>query len=254
MTGIGPFWIDPGDNRAKFPDVSLALREPNGLLAVGGNLTPRRLISAYMQGIFPWYSQGQPILWWSPDPRAVLFPEKLKVSRSMRKEIRKGELTVTFDKAFREVVAACAQPRANSQGTWITPAISDAYTHLHKLGIAHSVEAWRDGKLVGGLYGVAIGKVYFGESMFSRETNASKLAFIYLVHQLAEWNFQLIDCQIQSDHLRSLGSEDLPRTQFLQILKQHCVLQRDKQKWALDSDSILAFYRGEQLHARTAES
>jgi leucyl/phenylalanyl-tRNA--protein transferase len=242
MTGIGPFWIDPNDSRAKFPDVSLALREPNGLLAVGGDLTPRRLITAYMQGIFPWYSQGQPILWWSPDPRAVLFPHRIKVTRSMRKVFRNGGFEVTFDRAFRDVLAACAQPRANSQGTWITAEIADAYLHLHRLGLAHSVEAWKNGKLVGGLYGVAIGRVFFGESMFSRVANASKIAFISLVHQLEAWDFAVIDCQIQSDHLRSLGSEDIPRAKFVSILKRDCRMHADRKKWSLDFDFVSSLY------------
>ncbi len=244
MTGIGPFWIDPNDHRAKFPDVSLALREPNGLLAVGGDLSPRRLINAYMQGIFPWYSQGQPILWWSPDPRAVLFPRNIKVSRSMRKAFRGGGFNVTFDRAFRDVLAACAQPRPNSQGTWITSEIADAYFQLNRLGLAHSVETWKDGKLVGGLYGVAIGRVFFGESMFSRVTNASKLAFISLVHQLDAWEFSVIDCQIQSDHLRSLGSEDIPRAKFVSLLKRDCHMDSERKRWLLDYQRIASLYTG----------
>lgn len=243
MTGIGPFWIEPSDKRVQFPDVSLALKEPNGLLAVGGSLTPRRLLTAYMQGIFPWYSQGQPILWWSPDPRAVLFPANIKVSRSMRKEIRAGRFQISVDQAFRDVIQACAQPRANSQGTWITSEIIEAYCHLHGIGLAHSVEAWYDGQLAGGLYGVALGKVYFGESMFSRVTNASKVAFIYLVHQLAAWNFEVIDCQIQSDHLRSLGSEDIRRTEFIGILQRSCHLPYERTAWSIDADAIAALYR-----------
>jgi leucyl/phenylalanyl-tRNA---protein transferase len=243
MTGIGPFWIEPSDKRVQFPDVSLALKEPNGLLAVGGSLTPRRLLTAYMQGIFPWYSQGQPILWWSPDPRAVLFPAKVKVSRSMRQEIRAGRFQITVDRAFRDVIQACAQPRPNSHGTWITSEIIEAYCHLHGIGLAHSVEAWHDGQLVGGLYGVALGKVYFGESMFSRMTNASKVAFIYLVHQLAEWNFAVIDCQIQSDHLRSLGSEDIRRTEFVNILQRSCHIPHERAPWSIDADAIASLYR-----------
>jgi leucyl/phenylalanyl-tRNA--protein transferase len=226
MTGVGPFWIDPNDNGTRFPDVSLALREPNGLLAVGGNLSPRRLVAAYMNGIFPWYSEGQPILWWSPDPRAVLFPDKINISRSMRKELRGGKFEVSLDRAFGDVIEACAQPRAKSQGTWITSDIVEAYDHLHRMGLAHSVEVWHEQRLVGGLYGVAIGRVFFGESMFSRMTNASKVALISLVKQLRAWDFAVVDCQIQSTHLRSLGSEDLPRAEFIALLKQHCRLER----------------------------
>lgn len=239
MTGVGPFWIEPNDRNVKFPNVALALKEPNGLLAVGGNLTPRRLLTAYMQGIFPWYSQGQPILWWSPDPRAVLFPARVKVSRSLRKEIRNGHFEVTLDRAFRDVIQACAQPRPNSAGTWITPEITEAYCHLHSMGFAHSVEAWHDGKLVGGLYGIALGKVFFGESMFSRVTNASKVAFVHLVRQLQAWGFVLIDCQIQSDHLRSLGSEDLRRAGFIRVLKQHCYVPRERSLWVLDNNLMI---------------
>lgn len=241
MTGVGPFWIEPTDRNVKFPNVAFALKEPNGLLAVGGNLTPRRLLTAYMQGIFPWYSQGQPILWWSPDPRAVLFPSRIKVSRSLRKEIRNGCFEITLDHSFREVIEACAQPRANSHGTWITPEITEAYCHLHNMGFAHSVEAWHDEKLVGGLYGIALGKVFFGESMFSRVANASKVAFVQLVQQLQEWGFVVIDCQIQSDHLRSLGSEDVRRAEFIRILNQHCHVPRERSSWTLDTDIARKF-------------
>lgn len=242
MTGIGPFWLDPNDKTESFPDVSLALREPNGLLAVGGALTSRRLLNAYMQGIFPWYNQGQPVLWWCPDPRAVLFPSDARVSRSMRKEIRKGAFKVTADTAFQQVIRACAAPRANSHGTWITQDVIDAYTHLHNIGLAHSVETWHHGQLVGGLYGISLGKVFFGESMFSHMTNASKIAFIYLVHELEAWGYDVVDCQIQSAHLRSLGSRDIPRREFISILNRSCFIPRVAKPWRFDHERVLARY------------
>ncbi|MGB5534984.1 MAG: leucyl/phenylalanyl-tRNA--protein transferase, partial [Thiogranum sp.] len=179
-----PLWITPGDRSLDFPDVSLALREPDGLLAVGGDLTADRILSAYRRGIFPWYSDKQPILWWSPDPRTVLFPARLKLSRSLRKTLRRARFRVTMDQAFREVIAACAAPRPGSFGTWITQDMADAYNALHETGCAHSVECWLDDRLVGGLYGVSTGRVFFGESMFSRVPDASKVAFAWLVRQL----------------------------------------------------------------------
>ena len=179
----GPFWLDESAPELNFPPVDLALDEPNGLLAVGGDLSPKRLIKAYRLGIFPWFSNGQPILWWSPNPRAILFPDQLHVSRSLNKAIRRGNLHITLDTAFAEVMQACASPRLQQADTWITAEMHTAYLQLHKMGIAHSVEAWLDDKLVGGLYGLSIGKVFFGESMFSRVSNASKVAFVYLTKQ-----------------------------------------------------------------------
>ena len=166
MTTQSPYWIEPGDPDLTFPDVNLAMREPDGLLAVGGDLTSERVLSAYRHGIFPWYSDNQPILWWSPDPRTVLFPSRLRISRSLRKTLRTARFEVTMDQAFRDVIVACAAPRPGSCGTWITRAMADAYSELHTRGSAHSVECWLAGQLVGGLYGVAIGRVFFGESMF----------------------------------------------------------------------------------------
>lgn len=224
MRGLAPYWIDPRDNAFEFPDVSLALTEPDGLLAIGGDLKPQRLLAAYRQGIFPWYNEGQPILWWAPNPRAVLFPERLKVSRSLRKTLRNKHFTVTLDKAFDDVIHACSQPREYEAqpGTWITHEMKQAYQQLHKQGTAHSVECWHDGQLVGGLYGVAIGRVFFGESMFSRRSDASKVAFVTLVQQLRDWGFGLIDCQIHSQHLESLGAETIKREQFTELLDKFC--------------------------------
>lgn len=223
----GPYWLRRDDYR--FPDPGRALREPNGLLAVGGDLHPARLLAAYRSGIFPWYSEGQPILWWSPDPRAVLFPERLKISRSLRKTL--GRFAVTFDRAFADVVSRCAEPRRDGLGTWITPDMHLAYCRLHQLGYAHSIEAWRDDQLVGGLYGVAIGQVFFGESMFSRESNASKVAFVRLVEQLRAWNYGLIDCQVASTHLASLGAEEIPRPVFLERLQDLCARPGYEGRW-----------------------
>jgi leucyl/phenylalanyl-tRNA--protein transferase len=222
MRGLAPFWIDPRDKTYRFPDVRLALREPDGLLAVGGDLSSQRLLAAYRHGIFPWYNHDQPILWWSPDPRTVLFPERLKVSRSLRKTLRQNRFTVTADTAFEAVVEACSGPRKGEPGTWITAEVKAAYTRLHQLGYAHSIESWQDGKLVGGLYGVAIGQVFFGESMFTRCTDASKVAFVHLVRQLQHWGFALIDCQIHSLHLESLGAETIDRDHFTRLLNDHC--------------------------------
>jgi len=193
----GPVLLDPRDPDAPFPPAEAALREPNGLLAVGGDLSPRRLLRAYRSGAFPWYGEGQPILWWSPDPRAVLLPERVRVSRSLRRTLRRGLFRVTVDRAFDAVIEACATvPRPGQDGTWITPEMAAAYRRLHRLGHAHSVEAWtRDGELAGGLYGVAIGRVFFGESMFSRRSDASKVALVTLCRALEAWGYGLVDAR-----------------------------------------------------------
>lgn len=213
--------LDP-DNPHSFPPVEEALTEPNGLLAVGGDLSPTRLLAAYRHGIFPWYNRGEPVLWWSPDPRLVLFPEKLKVARSLRKTLQRGEFWVTFDQAFTQVIDGCATPRKQEGGTWITPEMKVAYSRLHELGYAHSVESWYQGELVGGLYGVAIGRVFFGESMFYRRTDASKAAFVTLVESLRRWQYGLIDCQVCTNHLISLGAEEIPRQRFIRLLDELC--------------------------------
>ncbi len=204
-----------------FPDPALAETDPDGLLAVGGDLAPQRLVNAYRQGVFPWYSAGQPLLWWSPDPRMVLFPEKLHISRSLRKTLRRGAFEVTFDQDFGGVVRGCAAPRGEGEGTWITPEMIQAYERLHRLGLAHSVECWHQGELAGGLYGVALGSLFFGESMFSRRRDASKAAFVHLVRTLQALGSPLIDCQVYNDHLASLGAELIPRRRFLDLLTAH---------------------------------
>jgi len=235
MNTQSPYWIEPGDPDLTFPDVNLALREPDGLLAVGGDLTPARILSAYRRGIFPWYSDNQPILWWSPDPRTVLFPARLKLSHSLRKTLRKPRFQVTMDQAFCEVIAACAAPRPGSSGTWITRAMADAYRQLHALGSAHSVECWLDDRLAGGLYGVAIGRVFFGESMFSKETDASKVAFAWLVRHLGKRGFGLIDCQVYSAHLASLGAEEMARADFVKYLDTLCEAGDAPGHWSFDA-------------------
>jgi leucyl/phenylalanyl-tRNA--protein transferase len=199
-----------------FPPVELA--EPNGLLALGGDLSPERLLLAYSSGIFPWYNEGEPILWWSPDPRCIFEPQALHISRSLGKLLRRGVFQVTFDRAFREVMLACAGVR--QEGTWISPAMLAAYCRLHELGYAHSVECWQDGALAGGLYGVCLGRCFFGESMFHRAANASKVALAVLAERLRVRNFELIDGQLPSPHLFSLGAREIPRREFLQRLRR----------------------------------
>ncbi len=237
MITEGPFWIHPSDTSLTFPDVNLALREPDGLLAVGGDLTPERILAGYRRGIFPWYSDDQPILWWSPDPRSVLFPARFKVSKSLRKTLRRKRFRVTMDQAFEEVIRACAAPRRGSSGTWITREMAAAYTVLHHMGHAHSVECWLDGQLAGGIYGVAIGRIFFGESMFSRESDASKVAFAFLARQLSAWNFALIDCQVHSTHLVSLGAQQMPRAEFIRQLNAWCPVEPQGHLWRLE-DSV----------------
>jgi len=232
-----PHWLNPDDDLEPFPDVELALHEPNGLLAVGGNLSVARLLNAYQHGIFPWYNDDQPLLWWSPDPRTVLFPTHLKLSRSLRKTLARHAHDVTFDTAFNAVVAACAAPRGTESGTWITPAMTQAYSALHAAGYAHSVEVWQAGVLVGGLYGVALGRVFFGESMFSRIRDGSKIALAYLVGQLRNWEFAVIDCQLHTTHLQSLGAENISRRHFSTLIADNCTQTDPPSPWRFESDN-----------------
>ena len=212
-------WVDPG---MPLPEVSYALDEPNGLLAAGMDLSPERLLDAYRHGIFPWYSEGQPVLWWSPDPRMVLFLDQFKVSRSLAKAMRAahrdGRWSITHDQAFRDVMRACAEPRLDQDGTWINEDMMAAYHGLYERGHAHSVEVWRGKRLVGGLYGVAIGRMFYGESMFAREPDASKVALASLVNALRGARFTVIDCQQNTRHLASLGAREIPRSEFLMLL------------------------------------
>jgi leucyl/phenylalanyl-tRNA--protein transferase len=224
-------WLDP--QVQGFPDPERALREPNGLLAIGGDLSPERVLRAYREGIFPWYEDPQPILWWSPDPRAVLYPDQFHLSRSLRKAIRSGGFRVTLDQHFAEVIHHCGQLRQYREGTWITPDMHQAYQTLHDQGFAHSVEILRDNTLVGGLYGLALGSVFFGESMFSLETNASKIALWYLTYILQQHNFHMIDCQVESEHLTSMGAVCLARTQYIDCLKTYAQPPDPVGTWSL---------------------
>jgi leucyl/phenylalanyl-tRNA---protein transferase len=215
----------------RFPPPEYA--DPDGLLAVGGDLSPERLLLAYSMGIFPWYGEETPILWWSPHPRLVLFPDELKVSRSLQRVIRKGTFQVTMDSAFPDVIAECAQVRLkNREGTWIVPEMSAAYCRLHALGYAHSVETWRQGELVGGLYGLALGRVFYGESMFTKRSDASKVALVHLVHLLSSWHFEMIDCQLTTRHLLSLGAREIPRREFLRRLATALKAPHQAGSWA----------------------
>jgi leucyl/phenylalanyl-tRNA--protein transferase len=219
-----------------FPPVDRA--SPEGLLAVGGDLRPERLLEAYRHGIFPWYNDDQPILWWSPDPRAVLFPNKLHVPRSLQKRLRQNRFTVTLDSSFRDVMEQCAGPRPQypEGGTWITEDMLDAYTRLHELGYAHSVETWLGDLLVGGLYGVALGGAFFAESMFTRVDDASKVALVRLVRQLQTWDFRLIDCQQSSPHVRRFGAEEISRSEFSDLLNQTLTLPSRHGRWAFEGN------------------
>lgn len=211
-------WLN--ENTLEFPDPATALDEPNGLLAVGGDLSCERLLLAYRQGIFPWYSEGEPILWWSPDPRLVIFPGHLHISRSLRKTLSQKKFTFTYNHAFVDVVRACSEPRTKQSGTWITAEMQQAYTRLHQRGFAHSLECWQGNKLVGGIYGVVLGKCFFGESMFSRVSNASKAVMAELDSRLQAQEFILLDCQVSSAHLASMGAVEISRQAFLQYIQQ----------------------------------
>ena len=225
-------WLRGGE---PFPPISKALASPNGLLCAGGDLSPGRLVEAYRHGIFPWYSQGDPILWWSPDPRMVLFPDELRISRSLRKTLARGAYETRVDSAFRDVIEACAAPRGPDGGTWIVPEMIEAYVRLHERGFAHSVESWREGELAGGLYGVALGKVFFGESMFARATDASKVAFVRLVERLRADGCRVIDCQQATAHLASLGAREIPRAAFTQLLRESIQYPPRGERWSPDS-------------------
>ncbi len=216
------YWVKQNLLATGFPNVEEALRDPDGLIAIGGDLSEKRLLDAYPRGIFPWFNEGQPILWWSPDPRCILELSELKISRSLAKTLSKGRLKVTFNTAFIDVLEGCAAARSGVSDTWITNDIKLAYLNLFKLGYAHSVECWHDEKLVGGLYGIAMGKVFFGESMFSRESDASKVCLVHLVHNLEGMNFRIIDCQVHSGHLQTLGAKPVQRALFTKILDNYC--------------------------------
>ena len=221
-------WLD---RETPFPALESALREPNGLLAVGGDLSPKRLLDAYRRGIFPWFAAGDPILWWSPDPRMVLLPAELKISRSLAKALRNRRYEVRVDHDFDAVIRACAAPREGQPETWITPEMRAAYRRLHSLGHAHSVETWIEGELVGGLYGVALGRAFFGESMFTRSRDASKIALAHLVERLRAAGYGLIDCQMRTAHLTSLGAREIPRAEFARRLKELVDYEHTPGQW-----------------------
>ena len=229
-------WLE--DSGGVFPPASEAFKEPNGLLCAGGDLVPEILLSAYSQGIFPWFDDDQPILWWSPDPRMVIELDAFEPYRSLRKLLRRGGFTFSLDTSFAQVIQSCAAPRNDDAGTWITGEMQNAYTALHDLGFAHSVEVWQDGVLVGGLYGVAIGKQFFCESMFSKVSNALKAALSTLAKQLRRWDFALVDCQIANPHLESLGAVEIARSDFLNRIAAACSRPHAQCRWTLDADLV----------------
>jgi len=226
-------WLTPGD---PFPPLERALDEPNGLLAAGADLSLPRLIEAYRGGIFPWFSEGQPPLWWSPDPRMVLVPSELKIPRSLKKRLARRNYEVRADTAFADVIHACAAPRPGQEGTWITPELAAAYVALHRAGHAHAVETWIGGELAGGLYGVALGRMFFGESMFTRVPDASKIALAHLARQLERWRYGMIDCQMKTAHLARFGAREVPRAEFMRKLSILVNYPPVSREWSLDND------------------
>ncbi|MDE2598966.1 MAG: leucyl/phenylalanyl-tRNA--protein transferase [Rhodocyclaceae bacterium] len=231
-------WLSP---EPLFPPLESALKEPNGLLAAGGDLSPKRLLAAYARGIFPWFSEGDPILWWSPDPRTVLIPDQLVVRHSFAKVLRNRLYEIRIDTAFAAVMAGCAAPRDGQSDTWIMPEMQAAYLRLHTLGYAHSVETWMDGELAGGLYGVALGRAFFGESMFSRHKDASKIALAHLCALLRQKGFGIIDCQMETSHLLSLGARPMPRSEFAARLAELAPAETALGAWS--ADSVRDYYR-----------
>jgi len=230
-----PYWLDP--HPVLFPPTQLALQEPDGLLAVGGALTPEWLLNAYSLGIFPWFNPGDPICWWSPNPRSILYTDQIKVRRSLVKTLRKQTFKVTLDTQFKKIMQNCAKtPRPGQDGTWITDEMLTAYEQLHEMGHAHSVEVWANETLVGGLYGVSIGKVFFGESMFSHQADASKIALVALCQQLKAWGFRIIDTQVETEHLKSMGAQLVHREFFESLLQQDTQKAFTPQKWQFDID------------------
>ncbi|HDZ09814.1 leucyl/phenylalanyl-tRNA--protein transferase [Pseudohongiella sp.] len=229
-------WL--GTDSLHFPPVDQAFDDPPGLLAAGGDLRPDRLLAAYARGIFPWYDDDSPILWWSPDPRMVLPPDAVHVSRSLAKLIRQDRYRITMDTAFADVIGHCAGLRADREGTWITEEMQAAYRELHRLGHAHSVEVWQADRLVGGLYGIAMGKLFFGESMFSLAASTSKIAFVALARQLQQWEFALIDCQMPTDHLQSLGACEMSRAEFQDVLQRWRDDETQPGQWTFDNNVL----------------
>ena len=249
MTAIRIAWLSAEDPPESFPDVETALREPDGLLAAGGDLSQDRILCAYRSGIFPWYDDGQPILWWSPDPRCVLRPDKLRVSRRLAQYARRSALTLHFNSRFGDVIRACAGERRSRQGTWITADMIAAYEDLHAAGWAHSVEVKEDDRLVGGLYGLGIGKVFFGESMFSEVANASKFAMLGLTSHMLQQGLELIDCQVVSQHLLSIGAETIPRREFSAALQALCEPATPARSWPAAPVAVAAALKNWQTAA-----
>jgi len=237
-------WIKSEDPPEAFPDIDTAFDAPDGLLAAGGDLSEERLLYAYRHGIFPWFSDGQPILWWSPDPRCVLYTDAMRISRRTARSLRNSNFEIRVNTAFDDVVAGCAASREGQSGTWITAEMAAAYRHLHDHNWAHSIEVWMSDRLVGGLYGLAIDKVFFGESMFSRETNASKAAMLALCHMLLKNNVRLLDCQVESPHLMSLGATLLPRREFVSTLTNACTAYVPITNWPVEATKISDFLGG----------
>lgn len=232
MTDVNLTWLDPSDVNSPFPSPEEALDYPEGLVAAGGDLSHVRLLRAYQEGIFPWYEHQQPILWWSPDPRGLLYPRDFKAHRRFKRELSKFPWRISYDEAFQRVITACAEPRSYTQSTWITKDMQQAYCNLHQLQYAHSVEVWDEtNQLIGGVYGIALGTIFFGESMFSRISNASKVALLYLSAYLDTWGYRVIDTQLPSAHLSSLGGIEIPRSEYLALLQQYQNEQPDPAAW-----------------------
>jgi len=236
-------WLTPNDPPDAFPDAENALAEPDGLLAAGGDLSSERLLYAYRHGIFPWYDEGQPVLWWSPDPRCVFLPGDMHISRRLRQQMRNSIANLRFNTAFADVIQACAGARKSQQGTWITADMMAAYKKLHAEGWAHSIEIWEDGKLTGGVYGLLVGKAFFGESMFSGSANTSKMALWGLTRHLQEFGLELIDCQVVSEHLLTLGASVIPRSEFTAILNRACNPPKRLEIWPESPISVSELVR-----------
>jgi leucyl/phenylalanyl-tRNA--protein transferase len=228
-------WLKTIDD---FPPVTQALSNPAGLLAAGGDLSAEWLVTAYSKGIFPWFNNDQPILWWSLDPRMVLFPQELRIPHSLKRVMRKRQYEIRVDTAFKQVMEGCSRPRAGQDGTWISPQMIAAYTELHRLGVAHSIETWINGELAGGLYGIALGRVFYGESMFTQVADASKIALVHLVRQLERWQFNVIDCQMNTAHLARFGAREIPRADFMQLLAQGIQAPAMALPWQLEDDLV----------------
>jgi len=242
MSKVALYYIDPDSPADNFPPVVNALTQPDGLLCFGGDLSTERILNAYRRGIFPWYSEGQPIMWWSPSPRCVIFPDEVIVRRSLKKTMRNMDYHFSIDTAFPDVISACSAPRDEDGGTWITHEIKDAFIRLHELGHAHSAEIWKDGKLIGGLYGIAMGQIFFGESMFSIARDASKVAFACAAQFLHRHHFKLIDAQVTSGHLLSLGAREIQRDDFITTLDKYCHVENDIDLWQTSSMPVKEYY------------